>query len=54
MPACTRFVDAYRELFGEIRVLYATENGHEWGERQPEGVMARDMVIDTASPKYGR
>jgi hypothetical protein len=38
MPECAAFTDAMREHFPNLRVLYASENGREWGEKQPEGV----------------
>lgn len=37
MPECTAFVDEARSVFGDVKILYASENGHEWGEKQPEG-----------------
>lgn len=44
MPECAAFTDALREHFPDLRVLYASENGIEWGEKQPEGVKLSDMT----------
>lgn len=38
MPLCVKWVEAMREHFPELRILYAKENGYEWGEKQPRGV----------------
>ncbi len=40
MPICTSFIDAMREEFPNLTVLYANENGVTWGDLQPEGVTA--------------
>jgi hypothetical protein len=42
MPACADFVRVMREHFPDLKVLYASENGHEWGEPQAQGVPLSD------------
>lgn len=39
MPQCSAWVDALRALFGPVRVVYASENGIERGERSGPGVI---------------
>jgi hypothetical protein len=38
MPTCAEWIDEMREHFPELRVLYARENQHTWGESEGEGV----------------
>lgn len=33
MPECTTFIDDMRQAFPGLTIQYASENGHEWGER---------------------
>lgn len=33
MPRCTEIVDAFREIFGPVKVTYAAEAGMERGKR---------------------
>ena len=35
MPKVTEFVDAVREVFGEVKVSYASENGITKGVKWP-------------------
>jgi hypothetical protein len=38
-PETARFVDEMREAFGpDVRLVWASENGREIGERGPDGV----------------
>jgi hypothetical protein len=46
MPQCAAFVRALREAFGtdQVIVLYAAENGRQWGDesaREPDAVIAQ-------------
>ena len=43
MPQCAEWMDDTREHFPNSRVLHARENGHEWGEEQPSGVLLSEM-----------
>lgn len=36
-PICAAFVNAMREVFGEVKVLHVKEGDFELGEKQPEG-----------------
>jgi hypothetical protein len=36
-PQAAAFVNAMREVFGEVTVLYVNENGFKLGEKQPDG-----------------
>lgn len=49
MPTVASWIDSMRELYGDIRIDYAAEGGHEWGARQAQGVKVSDMVIE---PKH--
>lgn len=49
MPECTAVIDSMRQHFPGLRVLYASENGHKWGERSAEGIPATEMVIEKAA-----
>ena len=39
MPIITAFIDVTREMFGDAKVTYASENGIEFGKPGPEGVV---------------
>jgi hypothetical protein len=43
MPIVASFVDAMREHFPDLHVLYATENGHVWGTPQPKGLTLKEI-----------
>ncbi len=37
-PICKAWADEMRQFFPDLKPTYASENGHEWGKRLPEGV----------------
>jgi hypothetical protein len=45
MPTCFAWIAQWHRDFPGLRVLYASENGFEYGEKQMEGVPVSDMVF---------
>ena len=37
LPTCVAVAAAFREVFPEVRMAYASENGHTLGQRSPDG-----------------
>lgn len=38
LPTCASVADAFKAEFGSVRLVYASENGHELGKRIHDGV----------------
>lgn len=49
MPIIAGLVDNFREIFGDVKVTYAAENGRELGKQDKEpGLSVGDMVLTPA------
>lgn len=45
LPQCAAFAAACREVFGDVRMVYASENGHVIGQPGPEGISMAETEI---------
>lgn len=55
MPTCAAVAASFREVFGDVRMVYASENGHVLGTPGPEGVKLSETGIGPmALPKRGK
>lgn len=44
-PFAAEKIDELRKFFPEAKVTYAKEGDNEAGEKLPEGISAKDMVL---------
>lgn len=45
MPGVTAVVDEYREVFGDVRVVWAKEGGVEIGSKGPDGIKLSETLV---------
>ena len=45
MPQVTAWVDSTREVFGDVRVVYASEAGRTIGAKGPDGVKLSETLV---------
>lgn len=45
LPLCTTWAEECRAAFGDVRLVFAQENGHTLGKRGPEGLTIDQCLI---------
>ena len=45
LPTVSAFANMLRAEFGEVRLVFASENGHVLGKPGPDGVRMSDTVV---------
>lgn len=45
LPTCAAFAAECKAVFGDVRMVYASENGHTLGSQGPTGVSLADTVV---------
>jgi hypothetical protein len=48
LPACAAIAADFKAVLGDVRLVYASENGHQLGQRGPDGVRLSDTQISGA------
>ena len=51
LPGCTTVADAFRAEFGDVRLVFASENGHVIGKPGPDGVKLSETVVGRMFPE---
>lgn len=51
LPTCAAVAAEFRAAFGEVRLAYASENGHEIGTRSPDGVKMSETNVGSMALK---
>ena len=55
LPTCVAVASQFKAVFGDVRLVHAAENGHELGQRSPDGVRLSETVVGSfAKPKGAR
>lgn len=45
LPTCAAVAAEFRAVFGDVRMTYASENGHVIGKPGTDGVMVSETVV---------
>lgn len=45
LPTCAAVAASFKEAFCDVRMVYASENGHSIGQRGPDGVKLSETVV---------
>ena len=51
LPECSAVAAAFRAEFGEVRLVFASENGHVIGKLGPDGVKLSETVVGRMFPE---
>ncbi len=51
LPECSAVAAAFRAEFGDLRLVYASENGHVIGKPGPGGVKLSETVVGRMYPE---
>lgn len=51
LPICSAIAAGFRAVFGDVRMVFASESGHTIGQRGPDGVRLADTVVGMMSKK---
>lgn len=47
LPTCAGVAASFKSVFGEVRMVFASEGGHVIGERGPDGVKLSETQVGT-------
>lgn len=53
LPTCAAIASCVKAVFGDVRMVYASENGHVLGTRDPDGVKLSETLVGKMSKKGG-
>ena len=51
LPTCAALAGDFKAVFGDVRLVYAAENGHELGKQGPDGVKLSETLVGPMTRK---